>query len=140
MKTIMRPRYYCEFCTKSSGSAPHIKRHEAGCTLNPNRVCGLCREMGNDQPAMGNLLEVLRGFTPIEEDASAKRWVAERLPKLREVANKCPACIMAALRQTGIPVPLAEGFDYAKEHAEWWSIVNDAKATAELERERYGYG
>ena len=37
------------------------------------------------------------------------------MPKLRELAENCPACIMAALRCKKIPVPMVESFKYTEE-------------------------
>jgi hypothetical protein len=59
--------------------------------------------------------------------------VAEALPQLRELAGGCPACIMAALRQKGIPVPLARDFDFSKECQDIWNEFNSAR----LAQERY---
>ena len=50
------------------------------------------------------------------------------LPKLREACNNCPACIMAALRQKGIPVPVAKNFHFKKECQSIWSDFNDAQS------------
>jgi hypothetical protein len=51
------------------------------------------------------------------EHAKLTRAVAEALPKLREATDGCPACILAALRQAKIPVPMVEGFDFKAEMA-----------------------
>lgn len=37
------------------------------------------------------------------------------MPKLREETDDCPACIMAALRQRKIPVPMVESFNFTAE-------------------------
>lgn len=52
-------RYYCEFCKKSGQSASHISKHEKRCTLNPNRHCGMCAMLENEQPGIKDLLSVL---------------------------------------------------------------------------------
>jgi hypothetical protein len=87
----MRPRYYCEFCKKAGGSPSHIKRHEAGCTNRPDRVCGMCKAQREPQTPLHDLLAA-----------------AGNLEALREAANGCPACMLAAIRLTKWPETLHE--------------------------------
>lgn len=82
----MRPRYYCDFCKKASGSPSHIKRHEAGCTNRRDRICGMCKHLEVAQPPLDALLAV-----------------AGNLDALRAAANGCPACMLAAIRHTKWP-------------------------------------
>ena len=53
------------------------------------------------------------------------------LQKLRDITNNCPACILAALRQKGICVPLVEGFDFKGECASVWADINEANRVYE---------
>jgi hypothetical protein len=41
--------------------------------------------------------------------------INERLPELRKAAGNCPACVMAALQQCGIPPHCATDFKYNSE-------------------------
>ncbi len=126
-------RYYCEFCKKAGCSGYHMTRHEASCTLNPNRVCRLCTRIENEPTDLAAAIALLPVPTlhELQEHGatfygdSLYKAVAAALPALREATGNCPVCIMAALRQRGIPVPLAEGFDYAKELKSIWETVND---------------
>ncbi len=142
MRKIKRWKYYCDFCKKSGGHAGHLRKHESRCTMNPDRFCGFCKLIENIQPEIKILLAVLPdpsddkytqswsdgGFTvekyydsdKMAEDANAG------LKKLREISD-CPGCIMAALRQKGIPVPLVTDFDFKKECASIWSDFNDSQ-------------
>jgi hypothetical protein len=160
MKRVQRWRYYCDFCKKSGNSGGHMKSHEASCTLNPARVCKLCLKNSDgaqaDMAAMLAILpdpaqfmvtlpaEYVMGDTTDEwlcirqesthiSDEAIKPALALAMPKLRELANECPVCILAALRQKGIPVPIVDGFNFKEELAEFWSGFNDAQE----ERERY---
>ena len=54
------------------------------------------------------------------------------MPKLRELAENCPACIMAALRCKTIPVPMVESFKYTEE-------FKDAMDQANQNRRDDGY-
>ena len=137
MIIIKKNRYYCEYCKKSGGAAWAIKKHEERCTLNPKRHCGYCDLLENPQP---NLIEFIAMLpNPDEykcEDAEYESFyyrgleeaVDAVLPKLREACNNCPACIMAALRQKGIPVPVAKNFNFKKECQRIWSDFNDAQS------------
>jgi len=84
MRRIMRWRYYCDFCKKSSGRT--LADHERHCTMNPNRVCRFCKLLGETQAPMAELLAALRSESPV-------------LPALQRAAHDCPACILAAIRQ-----------------------------------------
>lgn len=75
--------YYCDFCRKSTRQRTAMMRHEAGCTLNPNRVCKMCVRAEFDQLPMGALIEAAR----------------QGLATLLKTAHHCPACTLAAIRQ-----------------------------------------
>ncbi len=126
MRTEMRPRYYCDHCNKGNGSPSAMRRHEAGCTLNPHRVCGMCKlrnEQGGDEPAppRDELLRIL--------DANGFKVMCE-------AAHDCPACILAALRTKNRPAdedgPWSvsgpqdgrESWSYAAAKREWWDLFN----------------
>lgn len=65
---------------------------------------------------------------PFDEDLHAE--INASIPKLRELTNNCPACIMAALRQANIPVPMAKGFNFSEEMKVIWAAINDADMEA----------
>lgn len=134
MRTAMRPRYYCDHCNKGNGSPSAMRRHEAGCTLNPQRVCGMCRMQADDggpepAPSRDELIRVLD---------------AEGFAAMSKAANGCPACILAVLRtknrfddESGPyvdgPKDGREAWSYAAAKKDWWDTWNSAKA------ERYDY-
>ena len=131
MRKMKRWRYYCEFCNKSGGSGYHMAEHEKHCTLNPNRICRMC---GRGE-GLGKLIALL----PKKEDYVSKGPLfefldfAEAVEKtmfvLREEAENCPACILAALRQAGIFIPMIQSFGFAEECKNWMK---------EMRREYYG--
>ena len=121
MKTKMRPRYYCDHCGKGTGSPSYMRRHERGCTLNPARVCGMCKEEHQKSPA--DLLTILNsaGFAAMQE-----------------VANHCPACILSALRPLNHmdfaigptvlgPQDGRQEWSYKVAKQKWWVDINDAR-------------
>lgn len=85
-------RYYCEFCKKSGCSGGHMKAHESSCTANPNRNCRMCG-LTQDMPS---LTAILKAPGNALEDWKAK------MATLREAAEECPACILAAIRQSDV--------------------------------------
>lgn len=137
MKTKRVNRYYCDHCKKQGGSASRMSRHEKRCTLNPNRECGVCDLLGVAQERMRNLAPILPdpaqyGDTDelgrISYDEALTDCANKCLKWLREACDNCPACIMAAIRQRGIPVPMVTEFDWSKEMKAVWAEVNDRNA------------
>jgi len=134
-------RYYCEFCKKAGCSGGHIKRHEESCTLNPNRTCRMCKMIAATQKPIAELVAILPnpenfinkhldGISYTGLDTAAEK----ALPSLREKTEGCPACIMAALRQAKIPIPLTS-FNFTAECKTIWAEIN----RAEYERDAVGY-
>ena len=135
-------RYYCDFCKKANCSGGSIKKHESRCTLNPDRYCGFCHLLEQDQPDLQKAIKLLPkpdDFIEIAEEGYGKcvsydklqAEVKKALPALRDLVGNCPACILAALRQAGIPVPLAADFDFKKESASVWADFNEANQEQE---------
>ena len=136
MRTVMRPRYYCDHCKKGNGSPSAMKRHEAGCTLNLQRVCGMCAKLHDNG---GPMLAPPR-------DELLRLLDADGFKAMREAANDCPACILAALRTRNVKsefgpytVPGPEDgrneWSYTAAKAEYWRNYNDAQ----VERTYPGY-
>lgn len=136
----MRWRYYCDHCKKAGGSAGHLAKHERGCTNNPERVCGVCHRSGNgpSKPV-------------VELVAALGIGDAAGMAALRSVCDNCPACILAAIRQSKtldhtpmemseLPLAVSPGwyeFDFKAELAAFWQEINEERANAEVERERH---
>lgn len=123
MRMAMRPRYYCDHCKKGSGSASAMKKHEERCTNSPVRVCGACGLFHLKQKPIGELIAALGSG----DEAGMKA--------LRELADGCPACIFAAIRQSKLNViEYDEGgiqrvkacldFDFKKELKDWMDEYN----------------
>jgi hypothetical protein len=143
-------RYYCEYCKKANCSASSISQHEKHCTLNPNRECGMCNKYPEtflDPPGVPLkklivslpdpkiYLSVKLG-EPISGTAMTREANAV-LPKIREMSNNCPACILAALRQRGIPVPLVTDFNFKEESEKIFAEELQAETNADFRAEMY---
>jgi hypothetical protein len=117
VKTKLVSRYYCDHCKKAGCSKHHIAKHEQACTANPDRVCGVCRVMGKKQRPISDLMSVLTG------DATDETGMVQDVAyeSLREACGQCPACILAAIRQSGAWHP---AFDFKGEMAGVFAAVN----------------
>ena len=132
MRTKKVNRYYCDFCKKAGCSGGHIKKHERGCTKNPERICGICKAMQAPQVPILELMAFLpEPRRSIDDDGCITihaDGLEEAVERLRQKTESCPACMMAALRQKGIPVPMAETFHYKSALDDIWKDINEAGA------------
>jgi hypothetical protein len=112
MRTKKVNRYYCDHCRKGGLSKHHMAKHELGCCRNPDRKCGMCRVAEIEQKPLSELISALRE-TGIDD--------------VRKLTD-CPACIMAAILQSGIQKPYAGEedpgiwieFDFKKERTRFF--------------------
>lgn len=99
-------------------------RHERGCTLNPKRACGVCKNSEPDIAAMSSIA------------------LAGDIAKLLDAADGCPACVLAAIRQANWPTvtetfdgsvftftkkdfpPAISEWNFKEALAEWWREMN----------------
>jgi len=139
-KTVTR--FNCDFCNKRGFSASHMTKHEKHCTLNPNRECRVCSLLENSRDAdyerktLPELIAMLPDSGPynaldgldIYDDCRTLIKALEAvLPAFRRATGDCPACMMAALRQAKIPVPMMEGFDFKREMQNIMDSINEAR-------------
>lgn len=131
MKTKKVNRYWCDYCNKAGLSKSAMERHEKHCTLNPERSCRVCSLLGGSHGLpVSDLVALLPDSKPYHastacndnEHRELHAALEIAMPVLREAVAGCPACIMAALRQANIPVPMADNFDFK---AEMKSIFDD---------------
>jgi len=140
MKVKRVLRYYCEFCKKSGGGKAAMIKHEEHCTMNPNRICGLCNGVYTDAD-LPDMIALLPDPEEYQDEDATGKWYTPMLTtdanvalgKIREL-TECPACILSAIRQRGIPVPVVSDFNYQKESEAYLSERDN-----EPEREVY-YG
>jgi hypothetical protein len=132
-------RYYCEYCEKSGGSAGHMRHHEERCTANPNRECGCCTNLlEQEQPILSEIMALLPTFpegwkdSDYDTESALRSELARIFSAIQEAAKDCPVCIMAALRQKGIPPSFAEAFDYKAMLANCWDWFNERHSKYEI--------
>ncbi len=118
-------RYWCSFCKKAGLSSYWIQKHERACTANPDRVCGICNHAKLAQHPIAQLLAYI---DPKKENCG--------LADLRKLTEDCPACILAAIRQSGIckwdgdpeSQPPTIEYDFKAEMAAFWARQNEDAA------------
>lgn len=134
MRTVMRRRYYCDFCGKSGGSAGHMKRHEVGCTKNPNRICTAHQWLADEdhkQRPVAEAVAILKGVD-----------TAAELKALRDLVGDCPMCILAAIRQCpavhppewdedGADFGACYDFNFKKELKDAWDAYHSSERAKE---------
>lgn len=70
-----------------------MEKHELSCTMNPNRVCRMCKMAGLTQKPIAELIALL------PEDGCPGGPIGDE-KAIREATGGCPACLMAANRQS----------------------------------------
>ena len=109
-------------------------KHEAHCTMNPNRVCGFCKTAGNKTTSMDEMLVVLQKqlywqYTHLvnqddEEIITIPQLEETAIKELRDISDNCPACILSALRQGKAIVASYGVFNYESEVESFWKDMN----------------
>lgn len=92
MRTVMRPRYYCDYCRKVSGSKSAMATHELHCTANPRRSCRMC----------GSTIEPYHFAGILTAPGNTMDDWKRKMSALREATEDCPCCILAAIRVSGV--------------------------------------
>ena len=136
MKTIKKNVYYCDYCNKRGLSAAHMKKHEKGCTLNPDRQCSMvCEAPESIRSIIFRLKQrfVLKKTSEQEmydtDRALKVEWIGEpvTLKEIREATDNCPACMMAVIRQLRFNYHyfdgMVEGFDFKAEMKERYNSM-----------------
>ena len=137
MKTKRVLRYYCEFCKKSGGVKRAMEKHEKHCTMNPDRECRMCETESIPQVPMQQLLESLGPLEQSENEWGNLVTIPGDVEGVREL-TECPACILAAIRQSG-QVAYMYNFDYKAECEMFWVRINREQDENAVMSE-YGYG
>ncbi len=134
MRKAKRWRYYCDFCNKSGGSKYHMQGHEPSCTMNPKRTCRMCGIQDEPSGDLEKMIRIIKNdIYCVEDELEMEAWLfgedkkeEATLAAIRSISD-CPACILAAIRQAGIPF-MFQSFDYKKEKEAFWSDFNDSRA------------
>lgn len=135
MKRKLVYRYYCEFCKKANCCASAMTKHERGCTANQNRECGMCKATEHAQADLADIIDAL------EHDVEATKGedlydgsiivctiknVEPRLAWI--VADFCPACLLAAIRQIKRRDAVQFQWDFMEAKKAFWQSFNEQTA------------
>ena len=129
MRTAKRIRYFCDFCSKSTGTRASMERHEKGCTANRNRECGLCAKAGDvvQRPMSELVAKATELFKPIGWPGIYGPAGVKAMQEFRSFAENCPACILATFRHCD-PEMVVPTFNFQEELKSWWNETNAARA------------
>ncbi len=132
MRQAKRWRYYCDFCKKGGGRKDVIVKHERGCTARPDRICGLCDHCGEVQPKLSVLTEFIdahcKDLPRYDRDGGrdilsvSGDKLDPMVEELGKLANECPACMLAALRQA--KTETYSNFKFKERLDAWWAEEN----------------
>ena len=130
MKKAKRWRYYCDFCKKAGGHAGHMTRHEISCTANPDRKCNMCDAGDLLQKDIEVLSAPLKELGEIAfDDYMGSERATAAVEKLHGLAEGCPACMLAAVRQNDA---FGVNFNYKESLKIFWDAVNEANSNESM--------
>lgn len=97
MREVTRVVLYCDYCGRHRLSRPAMVKHEAGCTMNPARICRWRIDGHSDGTKQMDI-------APLAADLTVRAGADGLLEKadidwLRDEVDGCPPCMLAALRQ-----------------------------------------
>lgn len=138
VREVAKTVFYCDHCRKHGLSRAAMEKHEAGCTMNPVRVCRWRipqHSDGTKQMDMRPLAEVLAARANGTAD-SRTVLSQDDIDWLHDAVLGCPACMLAALRQSGVTDFHHDAdsnaiFDYAAE-VERLRVEERAEAEADV--------
>ena len=131
MKVIIKPVYYCEYCSKRGLSKGAMKKHEHHCTANINRTCRLCDRTESLTALVEKFKNQMAIIYSTDPCCDATVYDLSTIPSgedIMDAVDGCPICALALIRGLKIPVPVVEDFSYKKELANWWARVNAEQA------------
>lgn len=126
MKIVRKNVYYCEFCRKKGLSSGHMKHHEAHCTGNINRECGMCEEQPNYAKLVAKYNAQMKfHVTETSDDFDTyKTIVVDGKPNIADIetdCNECPICTFTVLRGCGLlDYQWDTNFDLKERIQDWW--------------------
>ena len=94
----------------------------------------LIKILPNPNDYLNKILPITASLSMLNDYDGLQKKLNEVLPELRKLANNCPACIMAAIRQSGNQVPLVTDFNFKKECEE----IFKNKREEDREQEEWG--
>jgi hypothetical protein len=101
MREVTKIVYYCEHCRRHGLSRAAMAKHEAGCTMNPVRVCRWRIDGHSDGTKQMDMAPIAQGVS-YRAFHSGGFLSAEDIDWLRSELDGCPACMLAALRQSDV--------------------------------------
>lgn len=111
MRETQKTVYYCDFCKKHGLSRTAMEKHEAICTLNPVRLCRWRIDGHSDGKRLVEIVPLAEELRrrcvshPLSADPESPErtyLTKDDIEWLHDEVAGCPACQLAALRQSGV--------------------------------------
>jgi hypothetical protein len=103
-----------------------METHEKHCTMNPNRICRVCKLLDQTPASLSGLIAICKKAVPVQDG-----WASEEFPGLHSdlmfAAGECPACELAAIRQSGLHPSMFTGFDFRGAMKDIFNEIDEAK-------------
>ena len=119
MKSKIVTRYICDHCDKYMYSKNGMARHELRCTLNPDRHCAVCSLVDLCAKPLAEIIATIPSHDLMDFGFDWPNYyeniLLPKMPEIRGAADNCPACLMAAFRQSAIPLPMLPCFNFTEE-------------------------
>uniref|UniRef100_A0A6M3LLJ2 Uncharacterized protein n=1 Tax=viral metagenome TaxID=1070528 RepID=A0A6M3LLJ2_9ZZZZ len=121
MKQVKKWVYYCDYCKTRRIAKWAMEQHERHCTMNPNRTCQMCSFTDGEGSVEGlpEMIEIIKTDVAklggdVELFGIDEQSQSLVLDKLKGITT-CPACLLAAIRQSGFAGIFYDAFDFKKE-------------------------
>lgn len=136
MKTVLKKVYYCDSCKKRYLSVGRMNKHERGCTLNPERICGLCKNKTKDliESKLSGRKLFFKDGQILKTPFINKELTEDEFKTIYEALGKCPYCTLAYLRLNGLRA--YDLFDWKKDVQDWFA---DNRPPEEYEEDKNIY-
>ena len=133
MRIVRKNVYYCDFCKKKGLSRYHLKDHEARCTGNIDRYCGVCNSKVDYSPLIVKFKAQMKSHTTetferddfLSSPITFTTTTIEQKPELAEIfdaVEECPACVLTILRACGLCGHEWDmKFEWKTERDKWWA-------------------
>lgn len=123
MVTKTKKVYYCDHCKRHGLSRYAMEQHELRCTMNPVRECRWNTPRDHVRFSAEELVTAMRERSPLKKDD---------IDWLHDEVDGCPACMLAALRQSGLEYHyLEDGYH--------WDYKEEVERFRDYEREEAKY-
>ena len=97
MYTKKKTIYYCDYCKKHS--MRNLSKHELSCTLNPKRLCKMCKLLGyHDHTLVDDIIARICAIPSVDDGSGYKHIKIDDNTLYKDI-DGCPACVSTIVRR-----------------------------------------